>query len=214
MDEADVVSVRCAPRIRGCAPRAGRYLVPGARGLRDLLDHYRAHHWAGAEREAADFAEIGFDRALDLAGRGKLADGKHHPHLYRLSKAALDRGMALLRLRAARLSSAPDFASIHTELSSIAASVAGLSRMWVYDTAFALSASRGLRPNDLHLHRGTAEGARYFGVRGSIWRRRDWPSDFLASGLDGAHLENFLCMYRKDLRRLRSRASLPQEHRP
>jgi len=210
------VSCASSPRRRlskrpavGCRDRASGYLQPSARTLLQLLDDYRLRFYPDAAQEFDDFHRLGFARTFELAGDGKLPSGKHHPHLYRISKAALAEGKARMRRSFESLRSAADFEAIHDQTRQIAALVRGLKAMWAYDTAFALAAARGLRPMAIHLHRGTAEGARYFGIaHRPAWEPRDWPSAFHDAGLDAAHLENFLCIYKKDLRRLRSRSAL------
>lgn len=174
-----------------------------------LLDDYRLRFHTDAAQEFDDFHRLGFERAFELAANGKLPSGKHHPHLYRISKAALGQGKDWMLRSLETLRTAADFEAIHDQTRQISGLVRGLNAMWAYDTAFALAAARGLRPAAIHLHRGTAEGARHFGIaHRPTWEPRDWPQAFHDAGLDAAHLENFLCVYKKDLRRLRSRGVL------
>lgn len=168
--------------------------------LHDLLADYRKEYMAGARAERDGYAGVPLEDVIVQAGMGKRADGSHHPHLYRVPTLALRQGVTQMLIQMNAIRACSDFDTLHGKLARIAQSINGLGKLWVYDTALALAGCLALAPREIYLHAGTAEGARALGVRPrKRWHESDWPQEFIDSGLTADDLENFLCIYRRQL---------------
>ena len=110
---------------------------------------------------------------------------------------------------APKLRKAKDFNELFHRVSEVSNSIRGLGDVWVYDTALAIGAVLGFKPESIYLHAGTAKGARLFGVLGARWMPATWPSEFHASGMSADDLESFLCGYKSDLKKLKADGVLP-----
>lgn len=156
----------------------------------------------GSQRKIADdhrrFRGLSLDAAIELVARCKRADHErsHHPHLSRTPKTARIAALRALRAQKTRLLSARDFVELHAIVASVAHGIRGLGPVWVYDSALALGAVLKRRPRDIYLHAGVAQAARHLGVTGKVWKRAQWPPEFLASRLSADDLESFLCCFK------------------
>lgn len=174
--------------------------------LRDLLADYRKEYMTGARAERDGYAGVPLEDAIMRAGMGKRADGSHHPHLYRVPTLALRQGVAQMLIEMNAIRACSDFDALHGKLARIAQSINGLGKLWVYDTAVALAGCLAIAPSQIYLHAGTAEGARALGVRArKRWHKSEWPQEFIDSGLTADDLENFLCIYRRQLEMIDSK---------
>lgn len=154
----------------------------------------------GARAERDGYAGAPLEDAIVQAGMGKRADGSHHPHLYRVPTLALRQGATQMLMQVDAIRTCRDFDALHGKLAKIAQGINGLGKLWVYDTTLALAGCLKLVPREIYLHAGTAEGARALGVSPrKRWHRSDWPQAFVDSGLTADDLENFLCIYRRQL---------------
>ena len=86
-----------------------------------------------------------------------------------------------------------DFQSLYDWVRSVAGPVKGLGEMTEYDVARRLGVWLGLEPVVVYLHRGTAKGAKKFGVKGKTAPLYAFPQEIQALG--AIHAENFLCIY-------------------
>jgi hypothetical protein len=78
----------------------------------------------------------------------------------------------------------------------------------VYDTALRIGAHLKLEPEEIYLHAGTRAGARALGIDG---KRRSVRRQELPSGLrrlKPREIEDCLCMYKNDLKRMRRALSI------
>jgi hypothetical protein len=159
--------------------------------------------------EAQSFSGWPLEKVIKQVAKCKRADETHHPHLHRIprrARRAVEREM-LARIDALR--TADSFETLHQALTQIAAGIRGLGVVWVYDAALAIGVVRGLRPECIYLHAGTAEGARFFGIRGAVWPASVWPREFSESGMSADDFESFLCGYKNRLKPLRDCGELP-----
>ncbi len=78
----------------------------------------------------------------------------------------------------------------------------------VYDAASRIGAKLRLKPQRIYLHAGTRDGARALGVPRSarVLEKRDLPRPLRR--LAAHHLENFLCIDKRRLERLRDAGRL------
>jgi hypothetical protein len=158
------------------------------------------------DRELAWFREQPtFADALDRAALGRTRGEKRHPHQYRIWREALPLAQnELIRAREA-LAVAVDFDRLHDLVAEAVGSIPGIGRVYVYDTAARLGAKLGLTPVRVYLHAGTAKGARALGFKGNTVEVANLPPEL--QELDALHLEDFLCVNKKILKRHAARAA-------
>jgi len=201
--------MKCGPAPTSAACGSGRSSKPAPKRAplsnrrRDSLTAMLAEFVADGSRQkiASDhqsFRGLSLDTAIDLVARCQRADHKrsHHPHLNRTPKTARVAALRALRAQKARLASARSFDDLHDALGVIARGIRGLGPVWVYDSALALGAVLKHRPRDIYLHAGVAQAAKHLGVTGKVWKRAQWPSEFVASKLSADDLESFLCCFK------------------
>ena len=75
--------------------------------------------------------------------------------------------------------------------------IGGVGVLAVYDIAHRLGAFRGKEPKLVYLHSGSAEGAALLGFTGPTVDKKELPEAF--SPLTCAEIEDFLCIYKKQL---------------
>jgi hypothetical protein len=174
-----------------------------------LLAEFRMLHRDRIASEAENFSSWPLEKVIEQVAKCKRVDETHHPHLHRIprrARRAVEREM-LARIDVLR--AADSFERLHQALTRIAAGIRGLGVVWTYDAALAIGALRGLRPECIYLHAGTAEDARLFGIRGAAWPASTWPREFLGSGMSADDFESFLCGYKNRLKPLKDRGKLP-----
>ena len=190
----------CDPRsIRGasCGARAAR-LHTFAAIVRDYITTKRDH--ANEElryydrRHARSFAE-----AVRRAVLSVDEEGKRHDHQRRIPGAVLRR--AWEGLSRARLVRARTFDQLHDMVSEGIGGIFGVGELLVYDVAHRIGVFRRLHPELVYLHAGTRHGARVLGLSGCALRKEDLPTPFRK--LTCAEIEDCLCIYKRELRRIR-----------
>lgn len=181
--------------------------------LSDLLRQYKREHRDRIAAESEAFHDWPINTLIEETGNCKRADGSHHPHLYRIPKRARRAAVADMKMQIEKLRCAITFEDLHDTLGAIAVAIRGLGAVWIYDTALAFGAARGLWPRDIYLHAGTAEGARNFGFRGGRWPPEAWPQEFHDSGLSADDLESFLCGYKRELKLLKRHGAFARQPR-
>jgi len=80
-----------------------------------------------------------------------------------------------------------------------------VGELTVYDVSLRVGARFGLAPAEVYLHRGTREGAVALGLNGrrNTIRVDELPVEFRV--LQPRELEDLLCIYKEQLKRLRRR---------
>lgn len=190
-------------RARSDAPRSG-----GPRGelgsLAEIVVAYLERDWIRGVDELAYFGERDQSpaEAIDRAALSRLRSGAMHPHQYRVGSAACAELAVSLADHVDLIAEAPDFDSIHTSIQRGALGVRRVGELTIYDVAQRIGAYRGHRPERVYLHRGTREGGRALGLdvdRPSIGVDELPPE---LRGLSATQLEDLLCLYKADLKRL------------
>jgi hypothetical protein len=165
---------------------------------------FRADYaWRGREELDTFRSEPSLEAAVKRAAVAETPDGKRYSHQTRLTRTALKRvRQALVN---APLAECQDFAALHLEIQQRISHIRGIGELMVYDTAHRIGAKLSLSPDVVYLHRGTREGARALGVRGSAKQINVSALPVELQGLCAGEIEDFLCVFKSDLRELRFR---------
>lgn len=171
------------------------------RSLEALIADYRLDE-ADRAIEAAFWA----DETLDLednitrACRSHDVHGAKHSHQNRIPPGVLAAAGERLRAASAELRVQEDFEALHGLIEARIASIRGVGPLQVYDFSIRIGLRLGLRPQRVHLHAGTKQGARALGLdlRGRRWLR---PMELPAPlrDLTAGEIEDILCIYKKEL---------------
>jgi hypothetical protein len=179
---------------------------PQGRLLAALVRRYRKRRASVVDGELAWFREQPtFADALDRAAFGRTRGEKRHPHQYRIRREALPLAREALCLARGALAVAEDFDRLHELVEAAVGSIPGIGRVYAYDTAVRLGANLGLAHAKVYLHAGTAKGARVLGFKGNTVEVVNLPPEL--QELDALHLEDFLCVNKKILKRNAARAA-------
>ena len=164
----------------------------------EIVRHYKKFFQAGADSESQHYAELGsFDEALAEAAYAKAADGKRHPHQYRLKRSNLQK--VHQRLKQYGLESCETFHELFVMVHEAIASISGIGELMVYDTAHRLGAYLKLKPEYVYLHAGVRVGATPLGYKPSTkWiDPTSLPKPF--QKLTAGEMEDCLCIYKHAL---------------
>ncbi len=141
--------------------------------------------------------------AIDKAAMAIMANGKKHPHQWRLKKSVLAEVREALLKRRDDLQSSTSFAQIKQIVSDSA--VHGFGELAIYDTALRLGYYLQQLPSEVYLHAGTRKGANTLTLnvsRASI-RMEEFREEF--HSLQPHEIEDFLCIYKEELANPRSK---------
>jgi len=184
---------------KSCRPRSGRKL----RTLADIVAAYKDHHRRRLRDELASFRkERSLASAVARAARAERPDGKRYDHQRRIKKEALRQVGATLLGNS--FHGCADFASLHERVRKTIGDIHGVGELMVYDTALRIAAKRGCLPTAVYVHSGTRQGVGAMGLD----TRRPWIplSEFQKPlrPLKAHEIEDLLCIFKDDLRMLRS----------
>lgn len=175
------------------------------RNLNGLVSNYLANPLD----ELYAFENLGFfSAALRHAALARDAAGKKHSHQYRISGSTLSRGLQALRRISRSLRRARSFHELHERIAEAVGSVKGLGPLYTYDAATRLGAYLQQYPERVYLHAGTRDGAKALGLSGG---RESLTVDELPTPLRRLapyQIEDFLCIFKKELKDLQSRRRL------
>jgi hypothetical protein len=179
--------------------------------LNALVEDYREKHLPCKIGELDSFRDESYDEAVRRAALARKRDGTKYGHQNRLEndrlRAARDLLAASLSYEEARRM---NFDQLHDRLFDLLVS-AGLWRrpdLYAYDTALRIGANTGIEPAQVYLHAGTREGAAHLGIGAK--QDRIPPSVFPKQirVLKPDQIEDFLCIYKDDLKALAVGGSL------
>lgn len=93
-----------------------------------------------------------------------------------------------------------DFDELYKTIKDEADKFYGIGRLTTYDTATCIGFELGLFPDKVYLHAGAAEGAKALGIRGSKVPKKQFVAICKSfEMLEPAQIEDFLCIYKKQL---------------
>jgi hypothetical protein len=193
----------------GCAPAP-----PCGRGDRGPLTTYAAvvddyiRTWRPrVECEREPFRHRSLKEAIEYAALSMLCDGKRHPHQYRLKREVLAEGEGRLQKCAQDLQACGSFDELHELVRDEIGGIGGIGPLTIYDVAERIGTHLGSKyePELVYLHAGTAAGAEALGLdtRRESLNPSELPPEFRP--LRPREIEDCLCLYKGDLRAIRSK---------
>lgn len=137
-----------------------------------------------------------------------LPEYNRHPHQNRLSNKTIKDASEEFKVIADN--KYPDFTALYEAVKEIGDRVSGIGALAVYDFSIRYGYSKGLQPEEeVYMHAGTLIGAE--SVLGKERKIKVWDkipvSEFPKEmrKLNGLHLENLLCIYKKKLKEITSK---------
>jgi hypothetical protein len=178
----------------------------GTRSLGELVAEYIEIHRPRWMRDRKRFLVLrSLDDAVVEAAGSARADGKRENHQRRIPKDALDRfATAVLKQP---LANARDFEDLHAYVARAGKPIRGIGELAIYDVALRIGWFGRMEPKRVYLHAGTRAGAKALGLDGSA---ATLPLDAFPAELrvlDASEIEDFLCIYKSELPRLRRSAT-------
>lgn len=137
---------------------------------------------------------------------------RRYSHQRRLPRHVLAEAAVALAAQQAAFAACCDFDAVYAIVADAFERIPGAGKLYAYDVAQRIGRALGLQPKSVYLHSGAETGARYLGVRGRPRRpghRIDgrvagtdrFPSP-MRDGLKVFEIEDFLCIYKNQLRRI------------
>jgi len=171
--------------------------------LLDIVRNYRVQYRSRSSSELDIFRQqSSLSDALRFAALATDLDGKRFPHQYRVPRAVLRRAHQALSSAKNKFQRVRNFEELLEEIAKSAGAIKGIGELYCYDTALRIGAFLGLAPRCVHLHAGTRQGARALGFVGSLQSVAVDQFPRPLSNLSAEELEDVLCIYKHDLRRL------------
>jgi hypothetical protein len=195
----------CHPRARKEAGICDREPDESLESYDDVVDHYIRNCLDGAQEERHFFNGCSLKEAIRYAGMCMRPDKKRHSHHLRRSTTTLAEAESVLQECANELRACETFDELHSLIHSKIHPINGIGPLVVYDVATWIGACRGLHPDRVYLHSGTAKGARAMVPilgRKTI-SRSELPAAFRR--LRCCEIEDCLCTYADDLARIETR---------
>ncbi|MFZ0885038.1 MAG: hypothetical protein WAN14_16675 [Candidatus Acidiferrales bacterium] len=140
--------------------------------------------------------------AIHVAAQATI-DGKRHPHQRRIHGNMLKAFGHALSRKSKELHACKSFPELMNISEKVAKGFWKHSKLTVYDTTLRIGAYRGIMPDRIYLHAGVKDGAKALGFSGSpgFLMRNQLPKEF--QELEPWEIEHCLCLYKKQLKRLR-----------
>jgi hypothetical protein len=140
--------------------------------------------------------------AITVASSCNLPSGKRHSHQYRIPSLALIQTRDKLLL--SDFQKINNFEQLHEMVRKEISEVYGIGPLTIYDISHRISIFLNIEPEHIYLHCGTKDGAKALGlnVNASRLNKNKLPKSF--QQLDADEIESCLCVYKKDLWRLRN----------
>jgi hypothetical protein len=173
------------------------------RDLDSIVERYITRKRDGALEELKDFQGLpSFRDCVRQAGLARRPDGKRLDHQRRIRPDALRAFAQLLVRKEKAMRSCRTFEELHSLIDAASRKLWKSAELTVYDTALRIGSYLKLEPEEVYLHRGTREGARALGFDGNrrSIRPDELPREFRR--LKPREIEDCLCIYEPDLRRL------------
>jgi len=172
--------------------------------LDEIVSSYIREYRTFARAEMRSFEKESTLRdAIRRAALCQWPNGKRHEHQYRIAKPLLEQAEGRLQGIAGKLEQAANFAELHDLLEHEVGPISGIGELTVYDIAHRIGAYLRKAPKLVYLHRGTRIGAAMLGLHGQALEPKQLPKAF--SRLTPAEIEDCLCIYKDDLRAIRTR---------
>ncbi len=169
----------------------------------EIVEHYIENHRERAKKELKRFANLpDLAEAIRVGALAINAHGKRHSHQRRIPLEMLEHFRQGLIRRRADLKACTTFAQLMSISEKIATDIWTHPGLTVYDTTQRIGAHLGIFPDRIYLHTGTAVGAKALGFKNASYlERKQLPKAF--QRLEPYEIEDCLCIYKKDLQKLR-----------
>lgn len=130
------------------------------------------------------------------AARSTNANGKKHPHQYRLQNQTLQQFGEILIRQMRSISAATTFEELISAVRN--ARIYGIGELAIYDVAVRIGAFKNIWPEKIYLHAGARVGASALidNLTSDVIEKNQLPSDFRNSDLSCYELEDILCIYK------------------
>jgi hypothetical protein len=172
--------------------------------LRGMLREYIEYYRPRARRERRRFRRFpSLEKAIEVAGLALDEDEKRSAHHRRRTAQQLSRGKSALVAALPDLRRCKDFDHLHNRVREATKPIKGLGKLYTYDTAHLIGAHLRLSPKRVYLHSGTRKGARALGFSGGLSYLIPSQLPVQLQVLKPYEMEDFLCIYERDLARLK-----------
>ena len=197
----------CAPtnaktRLGNCRPSRKTF-----QNLKEIVQDYINNCSREAKEELGYFGgQRNLPTAIRVAAQSTV-DCKRHPHQRRIHGDTLKAFGRALSHKSKALRACKSFPELMNISHKVSKGFWKHSKLTVYDTTLRIGAHLGIMPDRVYLHAGVKEGAKALGLRGShgFLMRSQLPKEF--QKLKPWEIEHCLCLYKKQLKRLRFRTT-------
>jgi hypothetical protein len=184
---------------RGCKIRGRRHSTLGGM-LREYIESYRPQ----ARRERSRFRRFSsLEKAIETAALALDEDKKRSAHHRRRTAVQLSLGKSALIASLSDLRRCKSFDQLHNRVRKATKPIKGLGKLYTYDTTQLIGAHLRLSPKRVYLHSGTRNGARALGFSGGLSYLMPSQLPIQLQVLKPYEMEDFLCIFERDLARLR-----------
>lgn len=186
----------------GCPPLRGKEADATLQTLDAVVKDYKKMHYENLENYLRNLKDD-----VRTCVYGPFKNYTKHPHQRRLSnERVMNVAVDKLKEIEKKISSSKSFSELYNHVKNI--DVEGYGLLAIYDFAIRYGFNRDLIPEEVYLHAGTLDGAKAVlpGIKlhpGDILPVETFPQ-YLRK-LNGLHLENLLCIYKKELKRIMSK---------
>ena len=135
-------------------------------------------------------------------------DKKRYSHQRRLENKNLVKALSRLKAIIPNIKKCSSFEELIDLVEAEIMDIKGLAELYCYDAARRISAQRGILPKHIYLHRGAKEGAKNLGLNSKTRYLKVTEVPFETRRLAAHEIEDFLCIFKKDLMRFNPNKSL------
>lgn len=202
MKNRDCNSSRTFEESCGCPPPKGKQENKELKELKEVVKDYQKVHLKNLESFLGTF-----NGDIKKCVYGPIGEYKKHPHQKRLSQKVLDGAIEKIKKINNSLATTKNFHALYDLVKNI--NQKGFGLLATYDFAIRYGFNKGLIPEkEVYLHAGTLDGAKAVlpdikHKAGDIIRLESFPEPL--QSLNGLHLENLLCIYKKELKIIMSK---------
>jgi len=164
--------------------------------LKNLVDDFKQRYGKQKEDELKYYKSYKDDpkTLCYLVGWAKKANGKTHPHQYRILKSVKSRLEEYLFVNFKRIQKLTDF----DDLLKLLMKIKGIKQLTAFDAATRIGVCFELSPNKVYIHRGAYKGAKnLLGNKGqgrNFLYMHELPPEMQT--LTPIQAEDFLCIYK------------------
>lgn len=167
--------------------------------LSDCVEHY-IREFRDQNNNALNFYknQRTLVEAIAVSAECTMSNGRRHSHQRRIPGAVLREAGRQLNAHLEAISMTRSFEELHAFVGSVIGPIHGIGELTIYDISHRIGAHLGFEPQKVYLHAGTRTGALALGLTGMVIEKEDLPTEF--KDLSAAEIEDFLCIYKDQLR--------------